>query len=115
MKAKVQTLNLPLNQKEKLEKALIKNVKDSRLIYPGVYKRRFDINLKQFATIMEELIKYKYVKLRFQIIVDGVDNSELYKLSTIPETIYDSEMDIDIYIDFKKHLNLVYEVGNYES
>lgn len=59
---------------------------------------------------MEELIKHKYVNLRFQVVVDSVGYTELYKLGSIPKIIYDDEKGIDIDIDFKKHISPVYEV-----
>lgn len=80
------------------------------MIFPGVYRRRFDITFKQFATIMDKLIECKFVQLRFKIDIEDINSNRLYKLSNIPEIIYNEKKDIDVCIDFEKHISPVYEV-----
>lgn len=79
-------------------------------IYPGVYERQYNIEIKDFMKIMNELSENHLVALKFQIRIDGDLKNELYMLKNIPSFIYDDEKAEDIKIDPDNHLVPVYEV-----
>lgn len=100
--------NIPSN--DKFKEALLTSLSKKKRIYPGAYERQYNINIKDFMRIMNELSEKRVVSLKFQIRIDGELKNELYKLQNIPSSIYDDEKAEDIKIEPDNHLIPVYEV-----
>lgn len=98
-----------MSNKKELEKALIDSLKKEKIIYPSIYKRRFNIPLSDVIKIMNELSKNDLVSLRFKIETPEYSSNRLYKLDKLPESVYNEETDENIEVT-NEIIRPVYEV-----
>lgn len=100
--------------KEDLEKSIIKSIERGHYIRPGTYKRRFNLSIKDFIQIMNELTKEGILTLRFEITLGHETSPEKFKLGNLPSYYYDNGLDQKIEVDINKNVRPVYEVTNFE-
>lgn len=98
-----------LPKHEEFEDALITSIKRNKTIYPSIYKRRFNIPLKDIIEIMNELSDKKIVSLRFKIADPDYSSNISYKFGKLPETVFDEETDKEIEVTLE-NITPVYEV-----
>ncbi|MEN3822208.1 hypothetical protein V8V48_05385 [Staphylococcus xylosus] len=100
--------------KEDLEASIIKSIEKSHYIRPGTYKRKFNLSIKDFVQIMNELTKEGILSLRFEIALGHETSHEKFKLGDLPNYYYDNELDQNVAVDINKNVRPVYEVTDFE-
>ena len=98
-----------LPKQEEFEKALITSIRRNKTIYPSIYKRRFNIPLKNIIEVMNKLSAKGVVSLRFKIESTDYSSNISYKLGKLPETVFNEETDEEIEVT-SENITPVYEV-----